>query len=72
MPATSLTVTKAVMSVFEEKFTAELRYQTAISIARTLREKGLLTEDEYTVIDTILQKEISPLLGTLLSQNDLI
>lgn len=54
----------------ETAFQAELRYQTAISIAKNLRRQGFLTEEEYTVIDTKLQAEFSPSLGTLLSDND--
>ena len=54
----------------ETAFQAELRYQTAISIAKNLRRQGLLTEEEYTVIDTKLQAEFSPSLGILLSDND--
>ncbi len=56
----------------EEMFTAEMRYQAAVSLAKKLLAQGLLTEEEYAVIDTILLKEIGPSLGTLLSQNDLI
>ena len=52
-------------------FQAEMLYQTAISIAKNLRIQGLLTEEEYAVIDTKLQAEFSPSLGTLLSENDL-
>lgn len=51
-------------------FQAEMLYQTAISIAKNLRIQGLLTEEEYAVIDTKLQDEFSPSLGTLLSDND--
>ena len=51
-------------------FQAEMLYQTAISIAKNLRIQGLLTEEEYAVIDTKLQSEFSPSLGTLLSDND--
>lgn len=56
----------------ETMFDAELQYQTAIAIAKKLRSQGLLTEDEYAVIDTKLQAVFSPSLGTLLSENDLI
>ena len=56
----------------ETMFDAELQYQTAIAIAKNLRSQGLLTEDEYAVIDTKLQAVFSPSLGTLLSENDLI
>ena len=56
----------------ETAFQAELKYQTAMSIAKKLRSQGLLTEEEYAVIDTNLQAAFSPSLGTLLSENDLI
>ena len=56
----------------ETMFDAELQYQTAIAIAKNLRSQGLLTEEEYAVIDTKLQAVFSPSLGTLLSENDLI
>ena len=54
----------------ETTFRAELQYQTAISIAKSLRSQGLLTEEEYAIIDTKLQADFSPSLGTLLSDND--
>ena len=53
----------------DSMFNAELQYQTAISIAKNLRSQGLLTEEEYAVIDTNLQAAFSPSLGTLLSEN---
>jgi len=58
------------MTVSETVFNAELQYQTAISIAKNLRSQGLLTEEEYAIIDTKLQAEFEPSLGTLLSEND--
>lgn len=54
----------------ETTFQAELQYQTAISIAKNLRSQGLLTDEEYAIIDTKLQTDFSPSLGTLLSEND--
>ena len=54
----------------ETAFRAELQYQTAIFIAKSLRSHGLLTEEEYAVIDTKLLADFSPSLGTLLSDND--
>ena len=56
----------------EDKFLSEMSYLTAISIIKDLREKGLLREEEYAVIDTNLRAAFSPSLGTLLSENDLI
>lgn len=56
----------------EAVFYAELQYQTAVSIAKNLLKQGLLTEDEYAVIDTKLMADFKPTLGTLLSKNSLI
>jgi len=56
----------------ETAFRAELQYQTAVSIAKNLLGQGLLTEEEYAVIDTKLRADFEPTLGTLLSGNDLI
>ena len=56
----------------EDKFRFEMSYLVALSIAKNLREKGLLSEEEYAVIDTNLRAAFSPSLGTLLSENDLI
>ena len=52
----------------EIQFQAEKSYQVAISIAKALLEKGLLTQEEYVVIDTNLLEKFQPALGTLLSE----
>lgn len=52
----------------EEQFSAEKRYQASLLLAKILCEKGLLTEDEYAVIDTILLEKYKPSLGTLFSE----
>ena len=52
----------------EIHFQAEKRYQVAISMAKSLLEKGILTQEEYAVIDTILLEKFQPALGTLLSE----
>ena len=61
-----------VMIVSESTFTVEMQYLTALSIANNLLKKGLLTPEEYTVIDTILTERFKPSLGKLLSENSLI
>ena len=55
----------------ETQFRAEMRYQVAIAMAKTLLKKGLLTPDEYTAIDVILLAKFRPYLGALLSENAL-
>lgn len=61
-----------VMIVSESTFTVEMQYLTALSIAKNLMKKGLLTPEEYAVIDTILTERFKPSLGKLLSENSLI
>ena len=52
---------------------AELRndmlYQMALSMAKTMLEKGLLSPGEYAEIDTILLQKYQPYLGSLFSEN---
>ena len=50
-------------------FNAELQYQIAVSIAKELLSQGLLTKEEFAVIDTKLKNDFKPTLGTLLSEN---
>ena len=56
----------------EEQFSAEKQYQASLLLAKSLREKGLLTENEYAVIDTILLEKYKPSLGTLFSETALL
>ena len=56
----------------EEQFEAEKAYQVSIHLAKTLRQKGLRTDEEYAIIDTKLQEKYRPLFGTLLSENRLL
>ena len=53
-------------------FTTELLYLTTLSIVRYLLNGGRLTDDEYTIIDTILTERFKPTLGKLLSEYPLI
>jgi len=50
------------------QFQAEKRYQVAIAMAKALLDKGLLTQEEYAVINTKLLEKFQPALGTLLSE----
>ena len=63
IPAILRLGTKAVMSD-EQGGT-----HAAISMAKSMLEKGLITEEEYAEIDTILLEKYRPYLGTLLSEN---
>lgn len=79
MPPASIAATAAMSRLASEvvsrlteiQFQAEKRYQVALAMAKALLEKGLLTQEEYAVIDTILLDKFQPALGTLLSKNAL-
>ena len=49
------------------QFQAERLYQMSISVAKSMLEKGVISEKEFSEIDTILLKKYRPTLGTLLS-----
>ena len=44
----------------ETQFRAEMQYQAAIALAKTLLKKGLLTPDEYAAMDAILLDKFQP------------
>ena len=56
----------------EKEFRAELRYRMSLSVAKTMLEKGIISEDEYSEIDTILLEKYRPTLGTLLAGKPLL
>ncbi len=47
----------------------DMQYQAALSVAKTMLEKGLITEEEYAEIDTKLLQIFKPYLGSLFSEN---
>ncbi len=51
------------------QFESEKNYQAARQIAENFRKQGLLTEEEFTEIDTILLQKYQPSLGTLFAEN---
>ncbi len=56
----------------EEQFEREKLYQASMNLFKAMLEKGLITEEQYAIIDTKMLEKYRPLLGTLFSQNDLI
>ena len=51
-----------------EQFEAEKNYQAARQIAESFRQQGLLTDEEFGQIDTILLEKWEPSLGVLFSE----
>ena len=56
----------------EKEFRAELRYRMSLSVAGAMLKEGVITEDEYLEIDTILLQKYRPTLGTLLAGKPLL
>ena len=52
----------------EEQFEREKMYQASMNLFKSMREKGIITEDQYTIIDTKMLEKYRPLLGTLFAK----
>ena len=48
-----------------EQFKREACYRATISIAKSMLQRGLINENEYKKIDTIMFEKYHPLLGGL-------
>lgn len=53
----------------KEQFERELNYRAVLSIARQMREGGLVTPGEFVQIDTFLRRKFSPVWGGLYHNN---
>lgn len=56
----------------EEEFRAEKMYLLCLGTAKEMLKRGIISEEEFTEIDTILLEKYKPTLSTLLSGKDLI
>ena len=71
MSATSQTASEAVMAMNEDQFEREKLYQATMNMFRSMLKKGLITEEQYTIIDTMMLQKYQPLLGTLFAAQPL-
>ena len=69
MPAMFRPGFKVVTVMTEEQFDREKRYQASMSMFRTMLKNGLITEEQYAIIDTKMLGKYRPLLGTLFSES---
>lgn len=53
----------------KEQFERELNYRAVLSIARQMREDGLVTPKEFVQIDAFLRRKFSPVWGGLYQNN---
>ena len=71
MVATSQTGSEAVMPVNEDQFEREKLYQATMSMFRSMLKNGLITKEQYAIIDTKMLQKYQPLLGTLFAAQPL-
>ena len=71
MSATSQTASEAVMAMNEDQFEREKLYQATMNMFRSMLKKGLITEEQYAIIDTKMLQKYQPLLGTLFASQPL-
>ena len=55
-----------------EQFRNEKLYETAMSLVRSMRDRGLVTGEEYAEIDTKMLAKYRPVFGTLYAKPGLI
>jgi len=48
-----------------DNFNRERLYQASVAVARIMLNRGVITQDEYCRIDTILLEKYQPILGSL-------
>lgn len=65
--AMSKAVSKAVRIMDKKQFRTEKMYRISLSVAKSMLEKGIISKEEYSEIDTILLEKYRPALGTLLA-----
>lgn len=53
----------------EEQFEREKLYQASMNMFQTMLKHNLITEEQYSVIDTKMREKYRPIFGTLFSEN---
>ena len=71
MSATSQTGSESVMPVNDDQFEREKLYQATMSMFRSMLKSGLITKEQYAIIDTKMLQKYRPLLGTLFAAQTL-
>ena len=56
----------------KEQFEREKSYQLTMYIARKMLKNGIITDNEYCIIDTNSKQKYQPVFGDIFSDNTLI
>lgn len=67
-PATSQAASE-VAAMNEDQFEREKLYQASMNMFQAMLKDGLITEEQYAIIDTKMSEKYSPIIGTLFSEN---
>lgn len=68
IPVTS-PVASEVMSMNEDQFEREKLYQASMNLFQAMLKDGLITEEQYAIIDTKMREKYQPIFGTLFPEN---
>ena len=49
----------------KEQFEREKNYRVSLAIAKSMLKKGIITDDDYSIIDTMLKDKYRPIIGSL-------
>ena len=61
-----------VAGMSKEQMKREKLYQITMSMAKRMLDDGLISKEEYAIIDTEMKEKYRPTLGTLFADIDLI
>ena len=59
------------MPLNDDQFEREKLYQATMSMFRSMLKSGLITKEQYAIIDTKMLQKYQPLLGTLFASQPL-
>lgn len=58
-----------VMAVNEDQFEREKLYQASMNMFQAMLKDGIITEEQYAIIDTKMREKYQPIIGTLYPEN---
>ena len=67
MPVMWLTDFTAVMAMSKER--SEMLYQVSLYIAKNMLKQGIISDEEFAEIDSLLIEKYNPFIGKLMSRN---
>ena len=70
-PVTSPTASAPAAPMTDDQFEREMRYQASMNLFQNMLKNGLITQEQYAIIDTKMLEKYQPLLGILFSTDGL-